>query len=114
MKLVLEASVLSLESFGPAADAAEVAQKLDGTEIDGSRFSFSAAECLRITMEAPVLSDDITTNQPRRPAMSICQVGFKKPEARYTANTLNKLMRRANKEFPGRTLVITEVKELTE
>jgi 2,3-bisphosphoglycerate-independent phosphoglycerate mutase len=113
MKLILEASVWDLDSARPdSGTTEEIARRLDGAEIDGARFVFSTeAGKLLITMEGKSLSDRITANQPKRQG-PVEQIGFKIPGARFTANTLNKLLRRANKEFPGKALIISDVKEL--
>ena len=114
MKLVLEAVVMELSGNGNLMtgyrDASDVCESMDGTEIDGIRFSFGPeGSKVRLTLEGGELSGDIQPNYPKVPLTPLRQVSFKSQDARLTANALNKLMRRVNKEFPGRTIVIRDV-----
>ncbi|RLI98638.1 MAG: hypothetical protein DRO99_00155 [Candidatus Aenigmatarchaeota archaeon] len=116
MKLLLEGVVMELED-GQAksrlSDVSDVATKLDGSEIDGTRFSVSEdGNRLMITMEGDELSADIKANYPAPRNAPIMQIAFKSPEARFTANTINKLIRRANKEFNDKALLIRDITEL--
>jgi hypothetical protein len=114
MKLVLEAVVMELSGSGNLMtgyrDASEVCGSMDGTEIDGIRFGLrQEGSRVELTLEGDGLSDGIQPNYPKLPLAPLRQVGFKTPEARLTANALNKLMRRVNKGFPGRTIVVKDV-----
>ena len=121
MDLVLEAVAAELDStdhivsrLHEHSKLAEMALRLDGTEIDGASFSMEAAgDAITIIMKGENVSDAIKANYPALSRSPVMQISFKSPEARFTANTLNKLMRHANKQFPGRALLIREVKSLS-
>ncbi len=113
MELHLEAVVVAIDGAGHikerVSDVSGFALRLDGIEIDGVSFGFSdSGDVMLVTMNGENLSDDITTNYPARPHSPIMQIGFRDPAARLTANTLNKLMRRMNKIFPGHSLLIRD------
>ncbi len=120
MKLILEAVAVELDHSGHIksrlSDCSDISLKLDGAEIDGASFSFSdKGDKMQITMttgEGIELSDEIKTNYPAPPHSAVMQISFKEPAARFTANTLNKLMRRVNKEFPNKAILIREVRNL--
>ncbi len=114
MKLLLGAVVMELSGSGNLMtgfrEASDVCGSMDGTEIDGIRFSFRENDSkVELTLEGEDLSEDIRPNYPKLPLSPLKQVSFRSPDARVTANALNKLMRRVNKSFPGRTIVIREV-----
>ena len=114
MKLTLDAVVMELSGSGNLMtgfrDADDVCGSMDGIEIDGIRFGFREdGNRIELTLEGDGLSEDIRPNYPKMPLSPLKQVSFKSPGARLTANALNKLMRRVNKEFPGRTIVIRDV-----
>ena len=115
MQLVLEAVVVDVDDAGHIKsrlpDVSGMALRLDGTEIDGIGFSLKEDDDrIEICMRGEGLSEEITSNYPARPHTPVMQIGFRDPAARLTANTLNKLIRRANKLFPGKALLIRDVK----
>jgi len=110
--LELDGSGNTRTGFG---DCSDICESMDGTEIDGVSFLFSqSGNLIEITMESDSLSEGIKPNYPKRPLSPVSQVSFKSPEAKFTANTLNKLIRRIIKEFPSRAIFIRDVKELIE
>jgi hypothetical protein len=120
MKLFLEAVGVELDRFGNIKDrlfdCQDIALKLDGMEIDGIRFKVKdIGATVTIEMDGGEdieLSEEIKTNYPAPPRSPVMQIGFKSPDARFTANTLNKLLRMANKLFPNKVLLIRTVKGL--
>jgi 2,3-bisphosphoglycerate-independent phosphoglycerate mutase len=95
-------------SIGPAGnirardlqheDCPYLAEVLDGIEIDGVRFSSSWGEGgLEIAMEGEGLSPEIRPNYLEKLFLPVPQITFKDPNARLTANVLNKFLRRANR-----------------
>ncbi len=79
-------------------DSPYLAEVLNGIEIDGVRFTASwKPEALEIIMEGEELSQEIKPNYIERLFLPVPQILFKNPEARFTANVLNKFLRRANK-----------------
>jgi 2,3-bisphosphoglycerate-independent phosphoglycerate mutase len=122
MKLILEGVAVELDAEGHVRsrlnDCAGVALRLDGAEMDGVKFSVSVSgsgkNSMEIVMEGEGLSDEIRPNYPVQAHSPARQVSFKSQEARFTANTLNKLMRRTNKEMKGTALLIRDVRELAE
>lgn len=115
MKLILEAVIVELDGVGHIKarlqDCEEAALRLDGTEVDGVRFSFSGnGDSMEMVMEGEGLSEDINTNYPAPPHSPVMQIAFKSPDAKFTANTLNKLMRKANKALKDRALLVRQVK----
>ena len=120
MKLTLEAVVVKLDEAGHVKgrliDFSGLVMRLTGTEIDGVQFRLEdTGTSIELVMEAGKgrrLSRDISTNYPAPPNSPVKQIAFKSPEARFTANVLNKLMRRANKDFPENALLIRDVKGL--
>jgi hypothetical protein len=117
MKLVLEAIAVELDSAGQIKarlyDCQDMALKLNGIDIDGVFFSMKdTGTSMEIKMEGKNLSAEIKPNYPAPPRSPVMQIGFKEPDAKFTANTLNKLLRMANKLFPGKVLLIRDVKRL--
>jgi len=115
----LNAVVMDMDVSGNTktgfSDPVLVCESMDGTEIDGARFLFQQnGNLIDIVMEGDNLSEDINPNYPRRPLSPVSQISFRSAEGRQTANTLNKLIRRTMKEFPGKALLIRDVKELNE
>jgi len=79
-------------------DSQYLAEVLDGIEIDGVRFTaFWKPGVLEIEMEGEELSEEIKPNYIERLFLPVPQILFRDPEARFTANVLNKFLRRANK-----------------
>jgi len=77
----------------------ELAEKLDGMEIDGARFLVrkSSGHRLVIVISGPNLSDKIVPNDPKRTGVPVPQVISKSPEGKRTASILNKFIYRATK-----------------
>jgi 2,3-bisphosphoglycerate-independent phosphoglycerate mutase len=109
MEMVLKACFGSIDSSGALRaknifdpDSAYLAETIDGLEIDGIRFSASLAGSeLVIKMEGENLSDEIKGNYIEKPGLPVAQILFTHLKARFTANTLNKFLRRANKILSG-------------
>lgn len=105
MKLLLKACFASIGPDGSirAKDLQErdmpyLAEALDGIEIEGVRFLVSwLGDSLEIIMEGEELSQEIRANYIEKLYLPVPQILFKCPEARLTANILNKFLRRANK-----------------
>jgi len=119
MKLVLEGVAVELDSSGNLSsrisECSGIATQLDGMEIDGVHFTMhDKGNVIEIIMKGEGLSDKITNNYPAPLYSPIKQIAFKSPDARFTANTLNKLMRWVNKELKNRALLIRDVKRLSE
>ena len=119
MKLVLEAVAVELDTTGHIKsrirDCSDIAMRMDGTEIDGVSFSFKpAGDIMEMCMEGPMLSEQIKPNYPAQHRSPVMQVGFKSPEGRFTANTINKLIRKANKVLGYKTIMLRNVKGLSE
>jgi 2,3-bisphosphoglycerate-independent phosphoglycerate mutase len=119
MKLILEAVVVELGSAGGiksrVPDCSDVALRLDGTEIGGVRFGMlDTGDRIEIEMEGENLSEEIVPNYPAPSNSPVMQITFKSPEARFTANTLNKLLRRASKTFKDKALLIRSVKGISQ
>ncbi len=72
---------------------------LDGMEIDGILFEVKHIGYgeVEIIISGDNLSDKITANYTDKQGNPIFQIGAKKPEAKFTANTLNKFIRKCNK-----------------
>jgi len=96
-----------------------LAEKLDGMEIDGVRFTAkrSAGHRIVIALRGNNLSDNIIPNDPQKVNVPLPQVGAKDPSAKFTASVLNKFVYKANKilvneeinkerEFPANTVLI--------
>jgi 2,3-bisphosphoglycerate-independent phosphoglycerate mutase len=103
MKLLLKACFASIGNDGNLRgrdledqDSLYLAEVLDGIEIDGIRFLVSWGPGLEIRMEGE-LSEEIRPNYIEKVFLPVPQISFKDPEARFTANVLNKFLRRANK-----------------
>jgi 2,3-bisphosphoglycerate-independent phosphoglycerate mutase len=77
----------------------ELAERLDGIEIDGVKFlcKKSSGHRLVIVLEGPGLSDKIVPNDPKRTGVAVPQVTAKAQEAKFTASVLNKFLYRASK-----------------
>ena len=77
----------------------ELAERLDGMEIDGVKFSCkkSSGHRLVIVLSGKNLSDSIVPNDPKRVGVAVSQVTAKAQEAKFTASVLNKFLYRANK-----------------
>lgn len=105
MKILLKACFASIGPDGNIRardleyeDSPYLAEVLNGIEIDGVRFSSSwQGDFLEIIMEGGDLSPGIKPNCLEKLYLPVPQILFKEPEARFTANVLNKFLRRANK-----------------
>src|SRR4030042_1670716 len=77
----------------------ELAERLDGMEIDGVKFLCrkSSGHRLVMVLEGGRLSDNIVPNDPKRTGVAVPQVMAKGQEAKFTASVLNKFLYRANK-----------------
>lgn len=119
MKLILEGVAVELDPagnlWGRISECGGIAAQLNGTEIDGVQFGIhERGDSMEITMSGENLSDKIVINYPAPLRSPVTQIGFKVPKARFTANTLNKFMRKANKSLKDKTILIRGVKELSE
>jgi len=120
MKLILEAVVVDLDDAGNIKsrlyDFSGLVLRLTGTEIDGVKFKLNDnGPSIKLIMDAgegKSLSEEINTNFPAPANSPVKQITYKIPEARFTANTLNKLMRRVYKDFPDKALLIRNVVSL--
>ena len=115
MKLVLEGVVVEVDRLGHIRDRVDgcshIAAKLDDTEIDGISFDMSEkGNSIIIAMSGEGLSEEIVTNYPAPLLSPVTQITHKTQDARFTAQVLNKLMRKANKMFPDKALMIRDVK----
>ena len=115
-KILLEAVLVEIDSLGHIikrlTDYEDAALKLDGSEIDCVTFSFRVVQDkLIIDMQGENLSDEIRPNWPAPTLSPVMQITFRSPEGRFTANTINKLMRRANKVLKNKAILIRDVKE---
>ena len=104
MKILLKACFACISPGGnirakdlKGEDSPYLAEVLDGIEIDGVRFLVFWKEELEIVMDGEDLSQEIKPNYIERLFLPVPQIVFKNPEARFTANVLNKFLRRANK-----------------
>jgi|GEM_PF-2471506 len=121
MRLVLEAVVAELDEAGHFKsrlfDYGGLVIRLTGTEIDGVQFKLEdLGTTIDLVMESGEdveLSANINTNYPAPPHSPVKQISFSHPVAKFTANTLNKFLRRVNKNFPGTALLIRDVKGLS-
>ncbi len=77
----------------------ELAEKLDGMEIDGVHFQVrkSSGHRVCILMKGKNLSDNIMPNDTQRVNVPLPQIKPKGIEAKFTASVLNKFIYRANK-----------------
>ena len=77
----------------------ELAERLDGMEIDGVKFATKKSSGHRLVMvlTGPGLSDKIVPNDPKRTGVAVPQVVARSPEAKRTASVLNKFLYRANR-----------------
>ncbi|MCX6814629.1 MAG: 2,3-bisphosphoglycerate-independent phosphoglycerate mutase [Candidatus Aenigmarchaeota archaeon] len=77
----------------------ELAERLDGTEIDGVKFLVkkSSGHRLVIMLAGESLSEKIIPNDPKRTGVPVPQVAAKSSDAKRTASVLNKFLYRANK-----------------
>lgn len=79
-------------------DCPYLAEVLDGVEIDGVKFKVSwDSNAPKIALIGGELSQEIRPNYIEKIFQSVPQIVFKDPEARFTANVLNKFLRKANK-----------------
>jgi 2,3-bisphosphoglycerate-independent phosphoglycerate mutase len=80
-----------------------LAEKLDGMEIDGVRFTVRKSTGHRVVIVAsgPGLSDKVKPNDPFKIGVPLPQVTARSPEARRTASVLNRFIYRANKILSG-------------
>ena len=104
----IRANFATLDSSGMLADRRagrdeegleELAERLDGMEIDGVKFLIkkSSGHRLVIVLSGESLSDKIIPNDPKRTGVAVPQVASKSAEAKRTASVLNKFLYRANK-----------------
>lgn len=101
----------------------ELAEKLDGMEIDGVHFFLKKSAGHRVVIimrpldERIKLSEHVTSNDPEKTGVPVLQIKPKKPEAKFTASVLNKFVSRANKilsnesvnderEFPANIILL--------
>lgn len=81
----------------------ELAEKLDGMEIDGVHFFVkrSAGHRVVIVMRAldqkVKLSEELTSNDPEKTELPVMQIKPKRPQAKLTASILNKFVAKTNK-----------------
>ncbi|MEM5812634.1 MAG: 2,3-bisphosphoglycerate-independent phosphoglycerate mutase [Candidatus Aenigmatarchaeota archaeon] len=77
----------------------ELANRLDGTEIDRVKFLVkkSSGHRVVIVLTGNNLSDKIIPNDPKKTGLSVPQVGAKAQEAKFTASVLNKFLYKANR-----------------
>lgn len=100
----------------------EMADKLDGMDIDGVSFTVrkSSGHRLVILVQGRGLSDLVNPNDPKKVGVPFPQVSAKKPEGKSTASVLNKFLYRANKvlsedklnmkrKFPANAVLIRNV-----
>jgi hypothetical protein len=120
MKLILEAVIVKLDEAGHVKgrliDFTGLVMRMTGAEIDGVHFRMEdQGTGVELILEAGPeirLSKDINTNYPAPPNSPAKQISFKYPEARFTANVLNKFLRRVNKDFPENAVLIRDVRGL--
>jgi 2,3-bisphosphoglycerate-independent phosphoglycerate mutase len=104
----IRANFATLDSSGTLVDRRagrdetgleELAEKLDGMEIDGVKFlcKKSSGHRLVIVLSGERLSDKIVPNDPKRTGVAVSQVAAMSQEAKRTASVLNKFLYRANK-----------------
>jgi 2,3-bisphosphoglycerate-independent phosphoglycerate mutase len=81
----------------------ELAERLDGTEIDGVHFEVrkSAGHRVVVIMK-PLdgrirLSDQVTSNDPERTNVPVLQIKPKTSEGKFTASVLNKFVSKSNR-----------------
>jgi 2,3-bisphosphoglycerate-independent phosphoglycerate mutase len=77
----------------------ELAERLDGMEIDGVKFQCkkSSGHRLVIVLSGEGLSDRIVPNDPHRTGVAVPQVTAKSNDAKRTASVMNKFLYRASK-----------------
>ncbi len=77
----------------------EFAERLDGMEIDGVRFTVkkSSGHRVSILLRGEKLSDEVIPNDAMKVGVPLSQVKPKKPEGKFTASVLNKFIYRVNK-----------------
>src|SRR4030042_2209572 len=104
----IRANFATLDSRGMLADRRagrdetgleELAERLDGMEIDGVKFLCrkSSGHRLVIVLSGEGLSERIEPNDPKRTGVAVSQVTAKAQEAKFTASVLNKFLYRASK-----------------
>ncbi len=84
----------------------ELVSKLDSIEIDGIRFYLERALGHRIAivmrrLDGKALSWNVEGNDPKKVGVAVKQIAAKTPNAKITANALNKFLRSANKILNG-------------
>jgi len=106
--ICIRANFATLDSRGMLADRRagrdetgleELAERLDGIEIDGVKFlcKKSSGHRLVIILAGESLSEKIVPNDPKRTGVAVPQVAAISQEAKRTASVLNKFLYRANK-----------------
>lgn len=81
----------------------ELAEKVDGMEVDGVRFSVkrSAGHRVVVVMRAldqkTELSGELTSNDPEKTEVPVMQIKPKRPKAKLTASILNRFVAKTNK-----------------
>jgi 2,3-bisphosphoglycerate-independent phosphoglycerate mutase len=77
----------------------ELAERLDGMEIDGVKFEVkkSSGHRLVIVLSGEGLSDRIVPNDPHKTGVAVPQVSARSQDAKRTASVLNKFLYRASK-----------------
>ena len=104
----IRANFATLDSRGMLADRRagrdetgleELAERLDGMEIDGVKFLCrkSSGHRLVIVLSGEGLSERIEPNDSKRTGVAVSQVTAKAQEAKFTASVLNKFLYRASK-----------------
>ena len=77
----------------------ELAERLDGMEIDGVKFAVrkSSGHRLVLVLEGENLSDAVIPNDPKRTGVAVPQVAAKSSVGKRTSSILNKFLYRANR-----------------
>lgn len=100
----------------------ELADKLDGMEVDGVTFTVmkSTGHRVVIMISGPRLSDRIKPNDPMKTGVPLRQVTARASDGKFTASVMNKFVYRANKilsaehvnrkrRLPANTILIRNV-----
>jgi 2,3-bisphosphoglycerate-independent phosphoglycerate mutase len=106
--MCIRANFATLDSRGMLADRRagrdeigleELAERLDGMEIDGVKFlcKKSSGHRLVIVLTGQGLSDKIVPNDPKRVGVAVPQVTAKVQEAKFTSSVLNKFLYKASR-----------------
>jgi len=114
MKLVIKSSIGMINSDGiiisKDIDPEEILEKIDGVEIDGVRFDLKkSGNEVEIFIEDDRLSDLIIPNYSQK---FVYEIKPKKGCAKFTAKVLNKFIRKFNKRFPDKIILIKNVKSI--